>query len=127
MINAIVAFNFLSEPGAISELTFRTSLGQPGTIALNLFAVHLGATWTTRLYVNFINRIIYFFRWPVFQRMLPTCNFFSSEAPLRIFPSSLPFMRYLEELMCTFPKGERWKSLKIKKTFAKKRRNIIFQ
>ena len=35
-----------------------------------VFAVHLGTEWTTRLYVNFINQMNYFFRWPVFQRML---------------------------------------------------------
>ena len=62
MINETVAINILSESGAISELKFRPSSGQHGTIALNLFAVHLGTAWTTRLYVNFINRINNFFR-----------------------------------------------------------------
>ena len=70
MINEIIAINILSEPGAISELTFRPSSGQHGTIPLNLFAVHLGTAWTTKLYINFINRINYFFRWPVFLRII---------------------------------------------------------
>ena len=51
--------------------------------------------------------------------MLCTYNFLSSEAPLRIFPSSLLFVRYLEILICTIRKGERWKSLKIKKPLQK--------
>ena len=120
MIKKTVAIiNVLSEPGAISELTFRPSLGQHSTIALNLFAVHLETAWTKILYFNFINRINYLFRWPVFQRMLPTYNFFSSETPLRIFPSSLTFVRYLEYVRLKRVRGE---SLKIKKN----RRNIIF-
>ena len=60
MIDEAVTINVLSEPGAISKLTLRPSSGQHGTIALNIFAIYLEAAWTTRLYVNFINRINYF-------------------------------------------------------------------
>ena len=76
MIDETVTINILSEPGAISKLTLRCSSKQHGTIALNLFAIHLGTAWTTRLYVNFVNRINYFFRWSVFQRILLTYDFF---------------------------------------------------
>ena len=51
--------------------------------------------------------------------MLLTYNFFLNEAPLRIFPSSLPLVRYLEVWIRMIRKGERLKSLKIKKTLAK--------
>ena len=49
MINETVAINVLSEPSAISELSFRPSLGQHGTIALNFLAVHLGTASTKKL------------------------------------------------------------------------------
>ena len=55
-----------------------------------------------------------------------TYNFSLSEAPLIIFPSSLPLVRYLEVWICMIRKAERLNSLKIKKTFAKKRINFIF-
>ena len=60
MIDETVTINVLSEPDAISKLTFRSSSGQHGTIALNFFAIYLGTAWTTRLFVNFINRKNYF-------------------------------------------------------------------
>ena len=41
MIHETVAINVLSDPGVISELTFRPSSGQYGTITLNFFAVHM--------------------------------------------------------------------------------------
>ena len=83
MIDETVTIKVFSEPGAISELTLRPSSGQHGTIALNLFAIYLETAWTTRLYVNFINRINYFFRRSVFHRMLLTYNFFWPRHHLR--------------------------------------------
>ena len=116
----------MSEPGATSKLTLRPSSGQHGTIALNLFAIYLGTARTTRLYVNFINRRNDFFDGPFSRECFLRIIFFLSEVPLRIFPLSLPLVRYLEVWICMIRKGERWKSSIIKKPMQKNVEILFF-
>ena len=56
MIDETVTINVLSDPGAISKLTLRPSSGQHGTIALNLFAIHLGTSLLgTQYYMSILS------------------------------------------------------------------------
>ena len=121
---------FWASRARFPKLTLRPLSGQHGTIALNLFAIYLGTAWTTRLYVNFINRINYFFTWSVFQRIILTYIYiffffwvrhhlwFSLRLSL-----SCGILRYGYVWFERVRDKSHWKS---KKTFAKKRRNIIF-
>ena len=110
MISEIVAINVLSEPGAISKLTFRPSLGQHSTIALNLFAIHRET----------------FFRWTVFQRILPAYNFFRVKHHLRFFLRLSLSWGTLKYWYVRFERVKGWKSLKIKKKTLKKYVKISF-
>ena len=101
MIDETVTMNVLERAGRDFQVDIPSFVGAAWHHSVKSFCnVSADRMDHKIIYVNFINWINYFFRWSVFQRILLTYNFFLSEAPLKIFPSSLHLVRYLEVWIC---------------------------